>query len=46
MYAPSFIESDAAQFLDLNWIEVLALRKFLDQKISYVITLYLSLHVF
>ncbi|KAJ7920260.1 hypothetical protein B0H13DRAFT_2268255 [Mycena leptocephala] len=34
MYAPSFIESNAAQFLDLNWIEVLALRKFLEQKIS------------
>ncbi|KAJ7882327.1 hypothetical protein B0H13DRAFT_2667388, partial [Mycena leptocephala] len=30
-YAPSFIESDAA---DLNWIEVPALRKFLEQKIS------------
>ncbi|KAJ7833385.1 hypothetical protein B0H13DRAFT_1914606 [Mycena leptocephala] len=34
MYVPSFIESDAAQFLDLNWIEVPALRKFLEQKIS------------
>ncbi|KAJ7846791.1 hypothetical protein B0H13DRAFT_2675471 [Mycena leptocephala] len=40
MYAPSFIESDAAQFLDLNWIEVLALSKFLEQKILYVIALY------
>ncbi|KAJ7879691.1 hypothetical protein B0H13DRAFT_2051024 [Mycena leptocephala] len=38
MYAPSLIKSDAAQFLDLNWIEVLALRKFLEQKISVMRT--------
>jgi hypothetical protein len=38
MYAQSFIESDAAQILNLDWIDVPALRKFLDQKILYVIT--------
>ncbi|KAJ7932165.1 hypothetical protein B0H13DRAFT_1956661 [Mycena leptocephala] len=34
MYAQCFIESDAAQILNLDWIDVPALRKFLDQKIS------------
>jgi hypothetical protein len=38
MYAQSFIESDAAQILNLDWIDVPPLRKFLDQKILYIIT--------
>ncbi|KAJ7880075.1 hypothetical protein B0H13DRAFT_2050665, partial [Mycena leptocephala] len=33
MYAQSFIESDAVQILNLDWIDVPALRKFLGQKI-------------
>ncbi|KAJ7890022.1 hypothetical protein B0H13DRAFT_2040699 [Mycena leptocephala] len=32
MYAQSFIESDAAQILNLDWIDVPALREFLTRK--------------
>jgi hypothetical protein len=38
MYTPSFVESNAAQFLHLDWIDVSALKKFLAQKILYVVT--------
>ncbi|KAJ7912742.1 hypothetical protein B0H13DRAFT_2659938 [Mycena leptocephala] len=33
MYTPSFVESNAAQFLHLDWIDVSPLKKFLAQKI-------------